>query len=197
MVGPVALVTKTFKGLELAVDALLSGTLLFATLVARAGEEISHNGRQICPRPELPEWTKKLQEVGRTGAGRAVSGRPGTGKPRCIRGQGCPGPLSSPQAPQTPPCPAEPRPPGLRPLAGTCSGLVGGAFLLSSALCRAAFSTWMARSTAEASSSGSSTVHTGLRVADRGLSRLLPGPGERKQEDAPLDCVLGVQLEIS
>lgn len=59
----------------------------------------------------------------------------------------------------------------------TCSGLVeGSVFLPRRALCRASFSTWMALSTAEASSSRSSASCTGFRVAERGLSRRLPGP---------------------
>lgn len=64
----------------------------------------------------------------------------------------------------------------------TCSGLVQGSdFLFRIALCRASFSTWMALSTAEASSSRSSASSTVFRVADRGLSLRLPGPGGRKQ----------------
>lgn len=72
---------------------------------------------------------------------------------------------------------------GLEPyVAHTCSGLAGGSvFLARIAFCRVAFSTWMARSTAKASSSRSSAAYMGLRGADRGLSRRLPGPGKRKQ----------------
>lgn len=79
--------------------------------------------------------------------------------------------------------------------APTCCGpACSSGSWLRDTCCRAAFSTWMAFSTAEASSSRSSAAYA-LRVADKGLSLRLPDPAERWR--CSLACVLRKQLENS